>query len=292
VSGLQRFVVLATVFAVTLGALVFASVQVINAVERPTSTTTSSMQVDGQTRSWITILPSEALPQNAPIIVVLSGLAASTSEEINRDNILPYAIADKAELVYPVTIHESWNVGGCCGWSGSHDVNDVAFLEALMPKIDPGHVRPLDLVGYSNGGRMAYDLACTDPGLFNAIAIAKADPMPGCNVTKPQSMILIASMDDPWVPYLPTDKGKESPAATVQIARLETAFDCGSTSDVLKTGNMTQTTWTKCADGARLSFAVWPTGGHGLPGPPGQSPTASTVMYSFFTQTKLAPLPK
>ena len=49
---------------------------------------------------------------------MLSGLAASTSQEINRDNMLPYAEADKAELVYPVSIRESWNVGGCCGAAG------------------------------------------------------------------------------------------------------------------------------------------------------------------------------
>jgi polyhydroxybutyrate depolymerase len=286
-----RLIVLFTVFAAAIGGLVFAGTQVINAIERPTSTTTSSMQVGSVTRSWVTILPSAPLPKSAPIIVVLSGVAASTSEEINRDDFLPYAKADKAELVYPVSIRESWNVGGCCGYSGSHNVDDMAFMKALVPKIDPGHVRPIYLVGYSNGGRLAYDVACHDPDLYDAIAVAKADPMPGCVVSKAQDFIQLDSLDDPWVPYLPGAKGKESPAATVQIARLETAFDCGSTSDVLKQGNLTETTWTKCANDARLAFAVWTTGGHNFPEPPKDYPTGSAVIYAFFTRTAIAPVP-
>jgi polyhydroxybutyrate depolymerase len=223
---------------------------------------------------------------------VLSGQAASTSGEINRDLYLPYADADMAELVYPVAIHESWNVeGGCCGWAGSNNVDDIAFLKALAPRIDPGHIRPLYLVGYSNGGRLAYDFACDDPGLFDAIAVAKADPMPGCVVTKPQSIIQIDSLTDPYVPYKPGDKGQESPPATVQIARLKAADRCTSSTDVLKQGTMTETTWTKCADGARLSFAVWSTGGHDFPEPPTDYPTAAAVTWSFFTKTALEPLP-
>jgi polyhydroxybutyrate depolymerase len=288
---LARLAVILLAFAVTLGGLVFAGTEVINAIERPTSTTTSSMQVGAVTRSWVTILPSAPLPKSAPIIVVLSGVAASTSQEINRDDFLPYADADKAELVYPVSIQESWNAGGCCGYSGSHNVDDLAFMEALVPKIDPGHVRPLYLVGYSNGGRLAYDVACHDPGLYDAIAVAKADPMPGCVVSKAQNFIQLDSLDDPWVPYLPGQTGKESPAATVQIANLETAFDCGSTSDVLKQGNMTETTWTKCADNARLAFAVWTTGGHNFPEPPKDYPTGAAVIYAFFTRTAIAPVP-
>jgi len=288
---IARLAGLVTAFIVTLGVLGFAGAKAVAYAERPTSTTTLSMTVDGQTRSWMVILPRDPLPKNAPIIVVLSGVAEPTSGEIDRDDFLPYAVADKAELVYPVSIHESWNVGGCCGWSGTHNVDDLAFMKALVPKIDPHHVRPVDLVGYSNGGRMAYDVACHYPDLYDAIAIAKADPMPGCVVSKPQKIMQLAAMDDPWVPYLPGQKGRESPAATVQIGRMETALECGSATDVQKQGNLTDTTWTKCADGAVLSFAVWTTGAHNFPEPPKDYPTGSAVVYSFFTGAAIGPVP-
>jgi polyhydroxybutyrate depolymerase len=288
---LVRLLVLITSFVVALGAIGFAGTQVINAMERPTSTSTLSIQVDGQTRSWMMILPKAPLPKSAPIIVVLSGIAASTSTEINRDDLLPYAKAGEAELVYPVSIHESWNVGGCCGWAGQNNVDDLAFMKALVPKIDPHHVRPIYLVGYSNGGRMAYDIACHYPGLYGAIAVVKADPMPGCDVSKPQTIIQLDSLDDPWVPYLPGVKGKESPAATIQNRILRAADKCGSSTTVLKQGNLTDTTWTHCATGVRLSFAVWTTGAHNFPEPPKDFPTGSAVIYAFFTRTALAPVP-
>lgn len=42
-----------------------------------------------------------------------------------------------------------------------------------------GGQRQIDLVGYSNGGRLAYRMACDDPGVYDQIAAVKAAPMPG-----------------------------------------------------------------------------------------------------------------
>lgn len=289
---MKRSIVLVTAFVLTLGILAFAGTHVISAMERPTSTTTSSMQVGDQTRSWVTILPAAQLPPSAPIVMFLSGKAASTSQEINRDEFLQYVDADKMELVYPNAIHESWNVGDqCCGWAGLHNTDDIDFIKALIPKIDPGHVRPLYVVGYSNGGKLAYALACQDPGLFDAIAVAKADPEPGCNVTTPQSIIDIAATDDTFVPYLPGEKGLESPAATVQIARLEQSERCGPGTSGMEKGDLTETTWT-CGNGTRLTFAVYSAGGHNFPWPTAKQPAAAAVIYSFFMKTPLQPLPE
>jgi polyhydroxybutyrate depolymerase len=289
---MKRFLILATAFVVTLGVAVFAGANILNAIERPTSTVTDSMEVGNLTRSWVVVSPTATLPESAPIIVVLSGLAASTSQEINRDNMLPYAKADKAELVYPVSIRESWNVGGCCGASGSLKIDDVGFLEQLVPRVDPGHKRPIYIIGYSNGGRMAYDLECTDPGLFDGMAIMKADPMPGCEVSAPQNVLVVSALDDPWVPFKTGEKGKETPAASVQIARLNQSLGCSSKSAVATHGDMTITAWSSCNDGKRLSWAVYSTGGHNWPPPRANTPSGSAIIWSFFTKTTLAPLPR
>ena len=85
------------------------------------------------------------------------------------------------------------------------------------------------MVGYSVGGRLAYrSLACTDPTLFDGMAAVKADPMPGCVVTTPMNVIVFSSLDDKYVPYKPGEKGKETPPATVQIARLQTDMGCAA----------------------------------------------------------------
>jgi polyhydroxybutyrate depolymerase len=285
-----RFMVLLTAFITTLGIATFAGAHIINAVERQSTTTTYSMKVGNLTRSWEVIAPTAKLAKSAPIVVVLSGIAATTSDEITRDRLVPYVDADKLELVYPVSYRESWNAIGCCGAAASKNVNDVAFLEALVPKVDPGRTRPIYFVGYSNGGRMAYRLECTDPSLFNGMVAVKADPMPGCVVTKPQNVLVFAALDDPWVPYKPGEKGKETPPATVQIARLQKDLKCSSKATTVKHGDMTLYTWS-CADGKTLQWALYQSGGHNFPPPNNSQPGADQLIWSFISKTALAPIP-
>ena len=66
---------------------------------------------------------------------------AAVAGEISRDDLVPYATSDQAEIVYPVALYESWNAIGCCGAAAAKNVNDLAFLEALVAKVDPGHAR-------------------------------------------------------------------------------------------------------------------------------------------------------
>jgi polyhydroxybutyrate depolymerase len=287
---MMRGLALGAAFLVSLGVAVFAGVHIISAVERPSTTTTYSMQVGKLTRQYEVIAPTAPLPKSAPIIVVLSGAAATNSTEIARDRITPYADADKAEVVYPVAIAESWNAIGCCDGAAKQNIDDVGFIKALVPKIDPGHARPIYIVGYSVGGRLAYRLACTDPTLFDGIAAVKADPMPGCVVTKPMNVIVFSAVDDTYVPYKPGETGKETPPATVQIASLRSHMDCSGPPAVVKHGEMTLSTWS-CADGKTLQWGVWPTGGHNFPPPLPHTPGADQLIWSFVSKTPLAPLP-
>jgi polyhydroxybutyrate depolymerase len=285
-----RFMVLLTAFITTLAVATFSGVKIISAIERQSTTTTYSMKVGSLTRSWEVIAPTATLPKSAPIVVVLSGQDATTSQEISRDRFVSYVDADKVELVYPVSYRESWNAIGCCGHAAAANVNDIAFLEALVPKIDPGRSRPIYFVGYSNGGRMAYRLGCTDPGIFDGMVALKADPMPGCTVTKPQNVLVFSALDDNWVPFKPGEKGHETPPATVQIARLQAELKCSSKPTTAKHGQMTLSTWS-CADGKTLEWAVYQTGGHDIPNPTATTPGAMQVILSFITKTPLAPAP-
>jgi polyhydroxybutyrate depolymerase len=287
---MKRTLALAAAFLATLGVAAFAGARIVSVVERQSSTTTYSMKVGRLTRTWEVIAPTATLPKSAPIVVVLSGQDATTSQEISRDRFVSYVDADKVELVYPVSYRESWNAIGCCGHAAAANVNDIAFLEALVPKIDPGRSRPIYFVGYSNGGRMAYRLGCTDPGIFDGMVALKADPMPGCTVTKPQNVLVFSALDDNWVPFKPGEKGHETPPATVQIARLQAELKCSSKPTTAKHGQMTLSTWS-CADGKTLEWAVYQTGGHDIPNPTATTPGAMQVILSFITKTPLAPAP-
>jgi len=288
---MKRKLVLALAFIVTVAVASFAGNNIINALERTSYTATYSMQVGNMTRSYEVIAPVDALPKSKPIIVVLSGIAAPLTNEVPRDRFVTYADKDMAELVYPVAYHESWNAGGCCGKAAAQNIDDMAFMKALVAQVDPGHKHPIYIVGYSNGGRLAYRLACESPGLFDATAVVKAMPMPGCVVSRPQSIMQIDSLDDTAVPYQPGDPGKESPPATVEVGLLRSTDKCSERSVVSKYPVMTLTTWDGCATGNRVAFAVYDTGGHNFPPPKDNSPGASQVIYSFFTNTAIAPLP-
>jgi polyhydroxybutyrate depolymerase len=260
-------------------------------VKVATSTKTYYLTAGGLKRSYEVIAPVSGLPKSAPVIVMLSGYGASVSSEITRDQLVPYASSDQAEIVYPVAVHQSWNAVDCCGYANAHKVDDLAFMKALVPALDPGHARPVYVVGYSNGARLAYRVACTDPGLFDAYAAVKGGPSPDCLVSKPVTIAQLASLDDSETPYKPGTKGKEAIPVTTLVARLRETDQCAGQPVVTHSGSMTLDTWSGCAAGTRLAFATWTDGKHSFPRPPASVPAAAQVIWSFFTNTPLAPLP-
>jgi polyhydroxybutyrate depolymerase len=292
---MRRIAGLVTAFLVLLGVASLAGTSVGFAAQPATRVTTYQLKVAGLDRRYEIIAPATPLSAKAPVIVMLSGIDATVALEISRDGLVPYAAAGMAELVYPVAFDESWNaLGGCCGAAAVHKVNDVAFLKALVAKVDPGRRRPVYLAGYSNGGRLAYRIACADPRLFDAYAMVKGGPTKGCVLRTPVTIAQLAAVNDPEVPYRPGVKGREPTAATTLVYRLRVLDRCTSRFTVERPGDLTLTrwaAWTGCATGKRVAFAVWQAGGHSFPRPPLSDPAASQVLWSFFTNTPLAPLP-
>jgi polyhydroxybutyrate depolymerase len=302
---MKKVVGVVIAIAAVLGIAGFVGLHAVNAIGQPTkakakpaaivkvktSTKTYSMAVAGLKRSYEVIAPVKAPPKSAPIIVVLSGLGSTVAQEISRDDILAYATANEAEFVYPVAIAESWNAVTCCGLAATDNVNDLAFLQALVPRVNPGGARKVYVVGYSNGARMAYRVACDDPALFDGYAMVKGGPTPGCDMRKPVTILQIAAMNDPEIPYKPGDKGIEPLAMTTLVADLRAAGKCSAKNAVTHSGSMTLTTWPACGDGTRLGFAVWKAGVHSFPRPPASVPAASQVIWSFLMKTRIAPLP-
>lgn len=267
--------------------------QAYEAMNLPYNKTVNTMQVGNMTRSYTVLTAKKALPASAPIIMVLAGINAPLQSEINRDEFMSYMEAGDAELVYPLPYRESWNAIGCCSWAAKAGVNDLGFITSLVARVDPGRTHPIYVVGYSNGGRLAYRLDCTDPLLFNGTIIVKADPMPGCTVVVPMKIMTIAATNDNFVPYKPGEKGKESPPATVQNARLRASSQCSPKSVTESQGNMTYTLWPDCAAGTSVGFTVYSGGVHSFPRPPGSYPPASQVVWAFIHgTTAVKPQPK
>jgi poly(3-hydroxybutyrate) depolymerase/peptidoglycan/LPS O-acetylase OafA/YrhL len=292
----RRVVVIVLAVAVVAAGGAITGSKIVSAADRTMNTTVSTMQVGNMTRSYTVLTPAKkTLSASAPIIMVLSGLNSTQSEEIGRDQLTSYAIAGDAEVVYPLAYRESWNAIGCCSWAAQAGVNDVGFIQALVKKVDPGNTRPIYLMGYSNGGRLAYTLACEDPLLFDGTAVVKADPMQWCNIAVPQKILQVAATDDTDTPWYTGEQGKfrESPAAQVENTTLRYEDQCSTESASSHQGNMTLTTWSDCANGTSVSFAVYTAGVHSYPRPPVSFPAASQVIWAWINNTTtVAPQPK
>jgi len=292
----RRVFVIALAVAVVAASGSIAGTRIVSAADRIMNTTVSTMQVGSMTRSYTVLTPAKkTLPASAPIIMVLSGINSTQEQEIGRDQFTSYATAGEAEVVYPLAYRESWNAIGCCSWAAQAKVNDVGFIEALVKKIDPGNTRPIYLMGYSNGGRLAYTLACEDPLLFDGTAVVKSDPMQWCDITVPQKILQVASTDDTDTPWYTGEKGhfRESPASLVENNTLRYEDQCSTESASSHQGNMTLTTWSDCLNGSSVSFAVYTAGVHSYPRPPVSFPAASQVIWAWINNTtKVEPQPK
>ena len=88
-------------------------------------------------------------------------------------------------VVYPQGLKEAWNAGYCCPAFNAVAADDVGFIRALVAQFDPDG-RPVFLLGLSNGGMLAYRLACEGvPHLMGAVVVGTdaeqctpAGPMP------------------------------------------------------------------------------------------------------------------
>lgn len=190
----RRFALLVALFLlaactpVTTGFAVGASVHRIN--------------VGGTERVYRLYVP-EGLPQTAPLVVMLHGWTGS-AEQAERD----YGWNDRADsakfvVAYPEGIGDSWNVGGCCGQASSQNVDDVGFITAAVRNITENigiDKARIYAAGISNGGILAYKLAC-NTDIFAAIGPDAATQLEACPAPRPTSVLHIHGTDDPLVRY-------------------------------------------------------------------------------------------
>ena len=114
---------------------------------------------DGIYRSYYLSLP-ESLEEPIPLIINMHGFGGNSLSQNWNTGMDEYALPLGIAVVYPQGLNNSWNVGTF--W----DVNpydDINFISSLIDSI--GYEYNVDMnriyaTGMSNGGYMAYELAC------------------------------------------------------------------------------------------------------------------------------------
>jgi len=165
---------------------------------------------DGQVRSYLVSDLSGDEP--APLLFVLHGFggnAQAMNSSTNIENSLDAYDLD-AVVVYPngtgaeQGLPQSWNAGICCPFATFEFVDDVAFFDELIT----GLIAQYDIdttrvwvVGHSNGGMMAYRLACELSTRITAIGVAAgALVIETCTPSRPVSALHVHGELDTVVP--------------------------------------------------------------------------------------------
>lgn len=170
----------------------------------------------------------------------------------------------------------TWNAGLCCGAARDKGVDDVGFARAVVAEVQRRvHIDPQRVfaTGMSNGGMMAYRLACEASDLFRAVAaVAGTDGTASCQPGRPVSVFHIHARDDDRVLFNGGSGSSSSthadfvsvPATVDKWARLNRCT--GPAQRVLERPGVTCEVRSDCQAGVEVRLCVTDTGGHAWPG--------------------------
>jgi polyhydroxybutyrate depolymerase len=166
----------------------------------------------GRERTYRLHLPPAYDGQRSlPLVLVLHGGGGTAQGVADISGFSAKADKEGFIVVYPNGTGRhpdrlfTWNAANCCGYAHEHNVDDVGFIRALLDKleaelsIDPKRVF---VTGISNGGMMAYRLACELSDRIAAIApVAGSLNGTACAPAGPVSVIIFHGTADKNVLY-------------------------------------------------------------------------------------------
>ena len=128
----------------------------------------------GVLRELVDVAPRVAAHRPLPLVVVLHGRWQTPWRAERMEGWDRYAARGQAVIAYGAGYGGSWNAGWCCGAAQRARLDDVAYVVAAIRREERRHVvdrRRVFLVGFSNGGMLAYDVACTHADLLSGLAV-------------------------------------------------------------------------------------------------------------------------
>lgn len=246
-------------------------------------TATGSLEHGGRSRTYLYHLPP-GLRAGAPLVIALHGRLGQGSSQAKLTGL--DAVADTAGfiVVYPDGVRNSWADGRGVTPADQAGVDDVGFLTALADSLVQrfeASAHHVFVTGMSNGGMMAYRLACDRADRFAAVATVGA-LMPKtlaarCAPSRPVPLLSFCGTDDPLIPIEggETDDGRGDLLSAEQSRQTWARLDGCVTEPILtwepdvdpqdgtRVRNETQGT---CREGAEVRLSIIEGGGHTWPG--------------------------
>jgi polyhydroxybutyrate depolymerase len=136
----------------------------------------------------------------APLVVALGGIGWSAHADVVKFRLGPSAERSGAVVAYPDPHDGIWNAGSCCWGARSNDIGLLTQLRMTIERMVPIDPRREILIGFSNGGMLAYAAACAD-GHWTAIIAYGATLSSRCRPANPFFITNVNGTADNVVPW-------------------------------------------------------------------------------------------
>jgi len=276
---------------------------------------TFSMVHGGLTRMYRVHVPSSYdAAKPAPVVFAFHGGGGNMDYQASDEN---YGQISKSEregfiAVFPNGYSKfqsgkfaTWNAGTCCAAARDANVDDVGFVRAIVDNL--GHQLNIDrgrifATGMSNGGMMAYRLACEMADTFKAIApVAGPDGTTSCNPSRPISILHIHAKNDDHAQFGGGAGPKSQEKSMVTnfrsvpetVSRWVSRNGCSPTPKrVFEKPGVYCDAYSSCRGGVEVRLCVTDSGGHSWPGaaktrgdePTSKAISANDTMWDFWNR--------
>jgi polyhydroxybutyrate depolymerase len=178
------------------------------------------IRIMGARRTYLVHVPPNYSPKKPlPLVVVIHGAFDTAAGMEKYSTFSDLADRESFIVMYPngmgiFGLFQHWNAGHCCGKAANDDVDDVGFIASAINdvrvrlQIDPSRIY---MVGFSNGGMLAYRFAAERGDILAAVAPLAAsiggrpsEDAPQWRIpdpVKPLSVITIHGMADDDIVY-------------------------------------------------------------------------------------------
>ena len=167
----------------------------------------------------------------------------------------------------------------------------MAFLTAVVHDVlatqHDADTHRVYLIGFSNGGKMAFRLVCAEPDLFAGVAVVGAVPVSNCAKPPAVPFAELAIDADPLFTLTPAQPPKPVngfPQASLEgeVAALRSANGCTADGRSQVRGILTSTRFDHCRTGKAVEFDLYQGNAHVWPAGDATTPAAQRVIWDFF----------
>lgn len=234
-----------------------------------------NLQVGHLERNYLVYLPRRKLP-TYPVVFVFHGGFGNAESVVRQSELDDLQRAAGHVLVYPNGFRRSWNVGPCCGPAKTHDIDELAFFDAMLndlKKLTTVDAARVYATGFSNGAMLTYHLACHRSEKLAAVVPVSGTmrgELSACRPSRAVPLLHLHGAEDEWAPinggYGKRKKaGKLRPMGEV-IDFWGKTYQCTEKNQIVLRNISGCSRFSKCLTGSTVTFCAIEGLGHQWPG--------------------------